>query len=483
MITAERNGTWKLWQFDAQQWHSRLDSRGDDDRRELNFAIFSPDGKRILAGTDGGAAVWQLEGDGTLQRVLETWQPGKVQTAVYADDGSWIVTCDGDRVVAFWDVRGNLLARMDQEDARGTTAIALSYDRRRLVTGQGKGIGIWDTSRILEAIVAKDPSQKQADVQSDTFASSGLIKELFTLNKKLFRLDAESEVNSESDVTSISISPDGQNLLSSGMNGQTTIWEGAPLYPITFAFSNDQFTVRRNASFKHIGTSALLSDPSRLARFDGAELNVTIQGEQRAGETLAIRPMTDLLGATIMTDIRQGRTILYHRAHHLAEPKMIGELVSAEGPADRLSIRFSDAVDVRSVQALIAALAYRIESSTAEAASDSDVATSDSDVATSDSDVATGDSDIAANDTAETTEPEQDAEVAEMAVISRTVRVTLSGFQYQIRDPSGATDALPGESLPTVSVSRTITIEVEPDHNQDSGQETPLAESLAAGAW
>ncbi|QDV83845.1 protein kinase domain-containing protein [Planctomycetes bacterium TBK1r] len=469
MITAERNGTWKLWRFDAEQWHSPIQSPPDADRRALNFAMFSPDGKRILAGTDSGAAVWQLEDDGTLQRVLETWQPGKVQTAVYADDGSWIVTGDGDRVVAFWDVRGNLLAQMDQEDASGTTAIALSYDRRRLVTGQGKGIGIWDTSRILEAIVAKDPSQGEAGAVAETIASSGLIKELFTLNKKLFRLDAESEVNSESDVTSISISPDGQNLLSSGMNGQTTIWEGAPLYPIAFAFSNDQFTVRRNASFKHIGRSAFLSDPSRLARFDGAELNVTIQGEPLAGEALAIRPMTDLLGATIVTDTRQGRTMLYHRAHHLAAPKLIGELTSAEGPADRLSIRFSDAVDVRSVQALITALAYRVESSTADVPRDSADVPSDSDDVPSDS--------------AEAADPEQDAEVAEVAVISRTVQVTLSGFQYQIGDPSGATDGLPGESLPKQSLSQTITIEVEPDHNQESGQETPLAESLAAGAW
>ncbi|QDV42147.1 Serine/threonine-protein kinase PknD [Stieleria neptunia] len=469
MITAERNGTWKLWRFDAQQWHSPLESRGDDDRRELNFAMFSPDGTRILAGTDSGAAVWQLAADGTLQRVLETWQPGKVQTAVYADDGSWIVTCDGDRVVAFWDRRGNLLAQMDREDASGTTAIALSYDRRRLITGQGKGIGIWDTSRILEAIVANDPSQEAPQVKPETIASSGLIKELFTLNKKLFRLDAESEVNSESDITSISISPDGQNLLSSGMNGQTTIWEGAPLYPITFAFSNDQFTVRRNASFKQIGTSVLLSDPSRLARFGGAELTVSILGERLAGETLAIRPMTDLLGATIVTDTRQGRTMLSHRAHHQAEPKVIGELVSNEGPADRLRVRFSDAVDVRSVQALIAALAYRVESSSDDAASDSQKVPSGSDEVPNGSDVAT--------------DLEQDAEVAEMAVISRTVEVTLSGFQYTDHDADGATDGRPEASLEKQTVSQTIKIEVEPDDNQDSGEELPHSESLAAGGW
>ncbi|QEG01408.1 Serine/threonine-protein kinase PknB [Stieleria maiorica] len=443
MITADRNGTWKLWQFNATTWESVPLAIPNQERRELSFAMFSPDGNLVLIGTDTGASVWRFGDDGTLERIMETWQPGKVTTAVFADDGSWIVTCDGDRAVAFWDLQGKLLARMDEEDASGTTALALSYDRRRLVTGQGKGIGIWDTSRILDAIAAQDPAEDEAMGAPET-TSNGLIKELFTLNKKLFRLDAESEVNAESDVTSISISPDGQNLLSSGMNGQTTIWEGAPLSPITFAFSNDQFSVRRNVPFKNIGASALLSDPSRLARFDGAELTVSIEGESIEGEKLAIRPRRDLLGATIVLRNQQGQTMCYHRAHHHAELKKIGELLSDDGASNRLRVRFGEGVDAREVQALIATLAYRVETSAAEEAAN----------------IADG------------SESEDQASLEEMSVISRTVRVGVSGFRYRSKNAADSWQE-------SESVSGTITIEVEPDHREEAGQQGAMVDRVA----
>lgn len=426
IISADRTGDWKTWVF-KNTWEIEFESGPNPVTGELNFAMFSPDGHQVLAGSDDQAMVWRLDDQDGIRRVMQDWKPGKVQSAALAEDGSWIVTSDGDRMVTFWSAGGELLARMDEEDASGTTTMALTHDRRRLVSGQGKRIVIWDTSRILDSIretTSRGTTSSNNDLGNTV--SDGLIKELFTLR-------------SDSDVTSVSISPDGRHLLSSEMNGQTMFWQGDPISPITVSFSDNQFSVDRDSAYRAIGNSAFVSDPSRIANFAGAELSVTIEGDSLGGEELALRPTTDTIGAAIIAQQEDGRTVLYHRDHENAIPKRIGSLELPYENTTSLKIEFNEGVDADNVQSLLRTLAYRIKT---DQDGNRDVTLIDD----SDGDAGT----------------DVDVPTEEMSEITRTIEIAISGIHYKIDSDSIGPQGTQQQS-PASTILRTIEIDVAPE--------------------
>lgn len=427
MITADKGGVWKLWQFNGQWVTIAQQVPAAGSVESLHVAMFAPSGDQVLIGKEAGAQIWRVDEQGSPRRVLEDWNPGLVRSAIFSEDGSWVVTSDGDRILSFWDSQGNAIGAMDEEDASGTTAFALTYDRRRLITAQGKDIRMWDTSPILERIAT--PSSALGVEREIEGQDNKLVKELFTLNKKLFRLDSDSKINEETEVTSISISPDGRHLLSSGMNGKTTIWQGETVAPITLSFSNNQFSIQRDGQFKNIGEFAFLSDPGRIAKFGGVELTVTLEGEELAGEELSFQPHTNAVGASIFQMVEQGQVVFYHRAHHQDKGTRIGVLQPNSTKRDR-RITLADHANAMHVQALLGTLSYRV---------------------------------IPSGAGTNATEPSKDAESEEMSVVSRSIRVRVSGVQYDRATEIPSSNPDQERSPYPDSFTERIVVDVEPE--------------------
>ncbi|MCA9137878.1 MAG: protein kinase [Planctomycetales bacterium] len=438
MISADQAGNWIIWQYDSSnnQWKPNQEFVSPQSEMENHFAMFSPDGRFVLSGSDDQARIWQRNDQGVYERNLEDWQPGKVQSATFAADGSWIITSDGDRSVCFWDSIGNRIAKMDEDDAKEMTTMAISHDRRRFVTGQGKRIVIWDTSRIIEPqLDAAD--DRPASVQS---SDNKLIAELLTLEEHRA-------------VTSISISPDGCNLLSSGTEGRTIIWTGEPVAPISISLSTNQISYRTDLGAVHLDRGAALVDPSKLADFSQAELSVLIADVPRqtdessldSGSLLTavpvehatLVPVPDRGGALIEVNDEAGEKVIRYRSHQQASWVSIGQLASSpEGDSRLIRIRFNDNATAAAVQSVLRTLSYRIVPSPKTQP------------------IASKSADVAAE---------------QVPVTSRLATIVISGLTYDKKSHQRAsTDSSDRGDLYPEKIEAQVTIEI--DTNEDADQ-------------
>ena len=374
MITADAIGNWRIWEFDdsSGEWAIKTQPTMDGANRECHFAMFSPKGKRVLAGIGENAVIWKLDEEGHRVGDQEVHIPGKVQTAAFAADGSWIVTFDGNRSLNIRDSSGTLLDWLKETDAVGITALTLSSDRRRLITAHGKRIVIWDTSRIIDSgpreKALTDAARRSEADRSDTgkLLSTGRRKE--TLIRELLTIEATNEIES---ITSISISPDGRNLLASDAGGKTIIWKGEPITPISISFSNDRIGYQRDSGPKIICERAVLNDPSGIADFGDAVLTVSTSSESIGGESLQLRSTYDSLAADsaeptieIVKEEDEGMRTLEYRARPDSDAVRIGVLQTTKNENATIKISLTDAADSAGIQALLRALTYEINSQT-----------------------------------------------------------------------------------------------------------------------
>lgn len=109
------------------------------------YATFSPDGRRIVTTNDKGAQVW----DGASYRLLFTLAHGDiVYQAVYANDGTRIVTAGGDNTVRIWEAADGTLVRELKHDGKRLRygAVAAYGNLVAAIDLQGEIARVWDTA-------------------------------------------------------------------------------------------------------------------------------------------------------------------------------------------------------------------------------------------------------------------------------------------------------------------------------------------------
>jgi WD40 repeat protein len=123
--------TW--WENSAKLWglegHLLADLNKHMD--SVTSVVFSPNGKRILtASKDNTAKLWDLKGN-----VLADFNLHKddVLNAVFSSDGTKILTASSDNTAKLWDLEGNLLADLDKHTDDVLDA-AFSSDGTQIIT-------------------------------------------------------------------------------------------------------------------------------------------------------------------------------------------------------------------------------------------------------------------------------------------------------------------------------------------------------------
>lgn len=338
MVTADEDGKWNLWVFN-QTWSIAQSVRIQENESPLHALVFSPDGGRLIAGTESSVTTWRVDPQGNFQDDAVRWQTGKTRTLVCSDDGTWLVTSDGDSRVAVWGVDGALIAEMAAEDAKGIDSLSLSSDRRRLVTGhRDKRIVIWDTSRLVDA------------QHNDRQVGEKAVKELLTLEEH------------RRSVTSVQISPDGRNLLSCGTEGRTIVWNGAIIKPMSLSLSRDQISVRTGAGFKSVDPFAILSDPSHLADWTQARMNVRVKGGTPGQDALLIaRPDDPNSGFVEIKNDESGKQNVCFFPTEGSPGITFAQLMDrGSHQGDLLSIELNSNASTTMIQTLIRSVAYSI---------------------------------------------------------------------------------------------------------------------------
>ena len=108
-------------------------------------ARFSPDGQRIVTTDDKSAQVW----DAASYRLLFTLAHGDiVYQAVYANDGTRIITAGGDNTVRIWEAANGTLVRELKHDGKKLryAAVAADSDLVAAIDLDGAVVHVWSTA-------------------------------------------------------------------------------------------------------------------------------------------------------------------------------------------------------------------------------------------------------------------------------------------------------------------------------------------------
>ncbi|MEL6107348.1 MAG: hypothetical protein AAFU85_15015, partial [Planctomycetota bacterium] len=340
MLTADRSGVWKLWGFDRHANHWRVSKTFQvGDETSCNVAMFAPDGSQVLVGCDDGMRCWVQTERGHFEKLQKRWDMGPVRRVDVSHDRRLIVTSDGERNVSFWNAGGKLIARLNEDDAMSVRSVALSRDRRRMVTGQGKRIVVWDTSRLVDL--------GETDDEQGKLNNGNLVSELLSLEQHRA-------------VTSVEISPDGQNLLSAGTEGQTLLWSGKPILPMTITPSASQIAYQVGAAAVALDKNLEITDPCHLVNLEGVELSIALQ-RPIPGEQLSIATATSDAESRVEVVFDESDRVIVYRPFATAVAARIATLLPNGGDRGELRLRLDGGIDAESLQCLLRSLSYQID--------------------------------------------------------------------------------------------------------------------------
>jgi WD40 repeat protein/serine/threonine protein kinase len=143
VLSVGSDRTARLWDLATGEHTVILDDRhlaGFLPTQTYPFALFSPDGKHILAGSANGTA-WLCDTDG--RNAVPLRHEGPIVRGVFSRDGSKILTASWDKTACLWDLDGNRVVLKGHEHIVRWARFSPTEDR--IVTASRDGTArLWD---------------------------------------------------------------------------------------------------------------------------------------------------------------------------------------------------------------------------------------------------------------------------------------------------------------------------------------------------
>ena len=189
---------------------------------------FSPNGNILAsASADDDIRLWNMP-NGNLINILRG-HSDMVDDISFSKDGALLVSASRDSTVRVWNIEtGNCIKKVKAHNGRVTNVI-FGPNNKWIISAGEDNVKVWDYKSmecimVLDGyyLVACSDDGKIAFVKRD---NSICIMDCFSW--KVLRI-----INCDSDVSSISFSPDGKYLVSSSDGGTIQLWDTAPLEEI-----------------------------------------------------------------------------------------------------------------------------------------------------------------------------------------------------------------------------------------------------------
>jgi len=343
-------------------------------KQVVRTGIFSPDGHRILTGSDDWTArLWDSE-SGELLRTLEgiyspvqgvafapggrvvtasavlaLWDPrteesaaapiwksegylGEIRAVAISPNGGQILTAGTDSIARFWDTEKGLLLRTFAGHTRAIHSVAFSEDGRYFViSGDDKTARLWDTatgqaigsfkddSPVLSVSISKDDQRLLTANAGGMSNRSGLAKLWNTETKQLIRsFDVRFQ-----QVLSVDISPDRRQALTGEEYDPPKLWDASngKLIRRLGVWTGKSIT---SVKFSADGRRILTGGDDSFARLwdsETGQLLLTLKGHQSRITSVAFAPDKEhiVTGSADTTaklwDIMSGRLVRTFKGH------------------------------------------------------------------------------------------------------------------------------------------------------------------------
>ncbi len=229
ILTASVNDA-RVWDLSASREVLRV--RHGDILGSIWSVAFSPDGRLIATGgEDGKAKLWDAE-SGHEVHLLKGHRSG-VASLAFSPDGGRIATGSWDRTLKIWDVEqgDETLALKGHTDR--VLSVAFSADGKQLMSGSSDHTAkVWDAQRGQEIIAVQhgpvgavwsitfSPDSRRIVTGSDVWSDHTV---------RIWDVETGRGVAAckghEADVLSVTMSPDGQRLLTASLDNTVRLWD------------------------------------------------------------------------------------------------------------------------------------------------------------------------------------------------------------------------------------------------------------------
>jgi WD40 repeat protein/serine/threonine protein kinase len=289
----------------------------------VEAAAFSPDGKRIVTGSDDQTA--QLWDAATARRVGPPLRhESKVNSVAFSPDGKTIVTGNTDKTARLWDAAtgrpiGVTLPHQDE-----ILAVAFTSDGKLFLTGSiDKTARLWDTAT---GQPIGSPFRHKDQLRAAAFSRDGKLLLTGSWDKTARLWDTAtgqpvgSSMQHPAGVLSVAFSPDGKSLLTGCQDGATRRWDAATGQPIGSPEKRHLDRVR-SVAFRPDGKTFLTASNDKTARlWDAATSQPIGRPVQHQGPVVAVAFHPD--GKTFVTASSDGTARIWD-----ADPYQLVKLV------------------------------------------------------------------------------------------------------------------------------------------------------------
>ncbi|CAG7849907.1 SubName: Full=Uncharacterized protein {ECO:0000313/EMBL:CCA70337.1} [Serendipita indica DSM 11827] len=206
---------------------------------DVNAVAFSPDGSRIVSGSDDNTIrVWDTDTGQSLGEPLQGHEDSVVAVA-FSPDGSQIVSGSLDKTLRLWDVAtGEPLGEPLQGHEDGVMAVAFSPDGSQIVSGSSDNtLRLWD---VATGEPLGEPLQgHESEIWAVAFSPDGSQIVSGSRDKTLRLWDVatgeplgEPLQGHESEIWAVAFSPDGSQIVSGSRDKTLRLWDVATGEPL-----------------------------------------------------------------------------------------------------------------------------------------------------------------------------------------------------------------------------------------------------------